>query len=367
LSSTNNDIGKVFKEAFDGFEMEPTADLWASINERNVEAGNVNRFSVLTKIAASVAIIAIISAIAFFAIDKNDKQENSPIVETETKIIQKEQAPIVQIEEANTIESNINKEQVKEEKAISVKPTNIQPKKKTKKKEKVSIAAIAPIKKEITEKQDITLATTNNNIDTVIVVKTQDINEHTIVETSSEKENYVVDSNDEIVVIEPDTFHVSFGDDKVICFGEDAILEVEDGFFYRWNTGDIMNKVMVSPTENSEYTVTVSDSKGNSLTHVYNVIIDRSCSALFIPSAFTPNADGQNDVFKAEGNGILKMRMFVFDRNGNKVFETTNIDDSWDGTYKGRLLDGGMFFYQAEYSDAMGYSHVKKGQVTLIK
>jgi len=362
LNSTNNDIGKAFKEAFDGFEMEPTADLWASINERNVEVGNVNRFSVLTKIAASVAVIAIISAVAFFAIDKNDKQRNNPVVQNEIKTIQKEQAPIVQIEEVNTIDSNINEEQIEEAKAISVKPTIIQPKKINSKKEKESIAANTPIKKEITEEQDITLATDNNIIDEVAVINAQ-----IIVEAPSKKENDVIDNNDEVVVIEPDTFHVSFGDDKVVCFGEDAILEVEDGYFYRWNTGDIMNKVKVSPTENSEYTVTVSDSKGNSVTHIYNVIIDRSCSALFIPSAFTPNADGQNDVFKAEGNGILKMRMFVFDRNGNKVFETTNIDDSWDGTYKGRLLDGGMFFYQAEYSDAMGYSHVKKGQVTLIK
>ncbi len=363
MSSTNNDIGKAFKEAFDGFEMEPAADLWASINERNVEAGNVNRFSVLTKIAASVAIIAIISAVAFFAIDKNDKQENPPIVETEIKTIQKEQASIVQIEEVNNIDSIINEEQIiKEDKAIIVKPTNTQAKKISNKKEKGNIAVKKPIKKEI-----IAEPVNAPIIDEVVATEIQEVNEVAIAETYSEKVNDVIDNNNEIVVVEPDTFYVSFGDDKVVCFGEDAILEVEDGYFYRWNTGDIMNKVKVSPTENSEYTVTVSDSKGNSVIHVYNVIIDRSCSALFIPSAFTPNADGQNDVFKAEGNGILKMRMFVFDRNGNKVFETTNIDDSWDGTYKGRLLDGGMFFYQAEYSDAMGNQHVKKGQVTLIK
>ena len=74
MNSTNNDIGKAFKEAFDGFEMEPTADLWASINERNVEAGNVNRFSVLSKIVASVAIITFISALLFFAL--NQKNSN---------------------------------------------------------------------------------------------------------------------------------------------------------------------------------------------------------------------------------------------------------------------------------------------------
>ena len=61
------------------------------------------------------------------------------------------------------------------------------------------------------------------------------------------------------------------------------------------------------------------------------------------------------------------MRMFVYDKNGSKVFEANNIDDTWDGTYKGQKQGAGMFFYVAEYVDAMGYSHVKMGQVTIIK
>ena len=365
MNSTNNDIGKAFKEAFDGFEIKPSTDLWASVNERNIEVGNVNKYTVLTKVAASVTIIAMIFAAAFFALNKNDQIENITIVVNKIDTIKKVQRPIVNNTKQIIIDTNINEKQIVRKKKIgTVKPANIKP---HKLENESDIIANTSYKKEAIVEPNKDSMTDKSVSNIAIVGKTQQDSESVTADMTSKKNDELIVDKSESNLIESDTFHIRFGDDKVICFGEDAILEVEDGYFYRWNTGDIMNKVKVSPTEDSQYSVTVSNSKGNSTTHTYRVSIDRSCSALFIPSAFTPNADGQNDVFKAEGNGILKMRMFVFDKNGNKVFETTNIDDSWDGTYKGRLLESGMFFYQAEYWDAMGYSHVKKGQVTLIK
>ena len=66
-------------------------------------------------------------------------------------------------------------------------------------------------------------------------------------------------------------------------FGEDAILEVEEGYFYHWSNGGIGNKVKVSPTENSNYYVTVSNEWGQESMHTYTVEIDRTCSALLYP------------------------------------------------------------------------------------
>jgi gliding motility-associated-like protein len=54
-------------------------------------------------------------------------------------------------------------------------------------------------------------------------------------------------------------------------------------------------------------------------------------TSLYVPSAFTPNADGVNDVFKAEGDGILTFEMMIYDRWGNMVFQSNDINKGWDG------------------------------------
>jgi gliding motility-associated-like protein len=110
----------------------------------------------------------------------------------------------------------------------------------------------------------------------------------------------------------------------------------------------------------------VTNSKDQKSIHEFTVDVDNSCSALFIPSAFTPNFDGQNDVFKAEGRGITQMHMIVYNKLGQIVFESTNLDIGWDGTFKGELSSE-TYVYHVDYTDAKGIGHVKRGQVTLIK
>ena len=356
-------MGKAFKDAFDGFEIEPDADLWSSIDKRNAELGNVNRFSVFAKLAASIAVVAVVSAVAYFMLLDKQIKEVQPVVE-----LKELDKPSVHNDISDSFKLQLPKPIIKE----TVEPKeNVAIEQKTIVEKNIikeegtnkSKSDIDKIKVPTIVKQKVIPAKLNDELKVThterVELNQQQVSKSIVAENIIKGEDIISNNVDSLVVV--------FGEDKSVCFGEEAILEVEQGYFYRWNTGDIMSKIKVSPTEDSEYIVTVSNAKGKSITHIYTVTIDKTCSALFIPSAFTPNADGQNDVFKAEGNGIMKMRMFVFDKNGNKVFETNNLDDSWDGTFRGNALGGGMFFYHAEYTDAMGYNHVKKGQVTLIK
>lgn len=360
MKTDNKDIGTAFKEAFDEFTIEPSADLWANIEKETVSISTANTSISILKYAASIAIIAAITAMTYFAIstglehlvDRNNVPEviEEPIIVFPKQDIEqnKDIAPINAIEpKIETKESIKNTEIVKNTtpKVIEA-PENNTTNKTPEIREKVIILPVA---------YDI------------------EINEE-LIEPEQEIAQQIV-SEDKEEIIEPETeiknsldsFKVAFGSNKLICFGEDAILEVEEGYIYKWSNGELGNKVKVSPTENSYYTVSVSNEKGQTTSHEYNVEIDRTCSALFVPSAFTPNGDGQNDFFKAEGQGLTNMRMYVYDKNGSKVFEANNIDDSWDGTYKGQQQGAGMFFYVAEYTDALGYAHIKKGQVTIIK
>jgi len=160
---------------------------------------------------------------------------------------------------------------------------------------------------------------------------------------------------------------IRFGANPTICFGEDAMLTVEDGHQYRWNTGSVNSKIRVSPPENSTYTVTVTLADGQEVERQFQVNIDASCSALLLPSAFSPNGDGKNDFFKAEGNSIQKMQLFVFNQQGKTIFEANSIDQYWDGSLGGDLAPEGNYFYQVNYTDGLGVEHFKRGQVFLIR
>ena len=358
----NNDIGQAFNKAFDEFKIEPNADMWAKINTQNIAAGNVSRFTLFTKMAASIVLIASIATIAFFINSEKEVVAKELPIKTEevnkvpVKIVENQvsEKKVIIENKAETTEGEVTNSTVTDNKTANV--TEIV---------KYEIPIISrgicdgsERDEEIVAKPIITdikldVVGNNNEIDSQI--------------SSSSIKNNINEIGEVENITNADSFIVKFGADKTVCFGEDAILEIEEGYQYYWNSGDVGNKLLVKATENSVYKVTVTNGKGQTITHAFKVNIDRSCSALFIPSAFTPNADGQNDVFKAEGIGIVNMKMFVYDKNGNKVFETYNIDNSWSGDYRGKQLQGGMFFYHAEYTDAMGKFHVKKGQITLIR
>lgn len=94
----------------------------------------------------------------------------------------------------------------------------------------------------------------------------------------------------------------------------------------------------------------------------------RIIEAHFIPSAFTPNGDGLNDVFKIENIGYQGIGAFqVFDRWGQLVFEGNEATAQWDGNWKGRQAPAGTYFYHIILNSMEGESKVYKGDITLLR
>jgi gliding motility-associated-like protein len=92
-----------------------------------------------------------------------------------------------------------------------------------------------------------------------------------------------------------------------------------------------------------------------------------ACGA-YVPSAFTPNNDGLNDVLKPFLAGHKAFKKFtVYNRYGNVVYSTTKLGEGWDGTYKGMKLQSGVFVWVIEYTSAEDRSVVEKGVITLIR
>jgi gliding motility-associated-like protein len=120
------------------------------------------------------------------------------------------------------------------------------------------------------------------------------------------------------------------------------------------------------PTSNVEYVVTVVDKSGCVIRD--SVKLTLLPDALLIPTAFSPNGDGVNDLFRPLNKNLNKLVFMVFDRWGEKVYETDVIGDGWNGTYKGRKQDLGVYVWQAQYQlTGQTKTFSESGNVTLVR
>ena len=87
-----------------------------------------------------------------------------------------------------------------------------------------------------------------------------------------------------------------------------------------------------------------------------------------IPNVITPNEDGINDIYKIINQEYLSpFELTIYNRWGVKMFETVNNNQYWDGTYKGKQVPDGVYFYILQFKDCEGTSVSKSGTVTLMR
>ncbi len=91
--------------------------------------------------------------------------------------------------------------------------------------------------------------------------------------------------------------------------------------------------------------------------------------SFFVPNAFTPDRDGINDCFQGYGYGLLEYKMTIFDRWGNKIYETKHYDEPWDGRANGgnAIAQKDVYIYQFSIKDIKGRTHTYTGTVTLVR
>jgi gliding motility-associated-like protein len=159
---------------------------------------------------------------------------------------------------------------------------------------------------------------------------------------------------------------IDFSDDQMICKGDSVKLTASGGESYSWSNGSNTENITVSPTSTTTYSITVTDFDGALIIHEIIVKVG-DCGTISIPNAFTPNADGTNDVFKASGNDITNFSMLIFSRTSQIVFESHEIGKGWDGIFKGKMAEPGVFVYQVKYTDSLGKSHTVNGHLTLLR
>jgi gliding motility-associated-like protein len=129
--------------------------------------------------------------------------------------------------------------------------------------------------------------------------------------------------------------------------------------------------IAVTPTRPGEYTVYFTDPNGcrHALKTIYIEVITTACNdgVVYLPTGFTPNNDGTNDILYIRSNFVAEVYLTIYDRWGEKLFETDDIKKGWDGTFKGKLLDQGVYGYYMTFKCNNGEESFKKGNITLMR
>jgi gliding motility-associated-like protein len=162
------------------------------------------------------------------------------------------------------------------------------------------------------------------------------------------------------------------GNDTIIAVSQPVQLQASGGDFYSWSPAvGLSNSSIADPiaviTTDQTYFLTVRNTDGcegkdDVLLKVYKG------PDIYVPTAFTPDNDGLNDLLRLVAPGIKEFKFFrIYNRWGQLVFETRTIQRGWDGKFKNLLQPAGVYIWILEAIDYQGNKLQKKGTVTLIR
>ena len=165
----------------------------------------------------------------------------------------------------------------------------------------------------------------------------------------------------------------SLGDESY-CFedmtrGIEIIAGTNPAYSYQWNTVDADTTPEITVTGPGTYLVNIS--AGNCVIQD-NIVINEFCpSFFFAPNAFTPDGDGQNEIFSPKGHNLTDYTLVVYNRWGQLIFESNNIDTGWDGTFMGNECQIDVYVWKAFYSvnhpDGKPRKEQAVGRVSLLR
>jgi gliding motility-associated-like protein len=166
------------------------------------------------------------------------------------------------------------------------------------------------------------------------------------------------------------------GNDTSVVVDQPLQFNASGGESYTWtpstslNQNNILDPIGIynGSFDSITYRVVVIDENNCSDSDFVKVKVFRTNPQIFVPSAFTPNRDGKNDVFRPIAVGISKIEYFrVFNRWGQLVFSTTTDEFGWDGRIGGKEQGTGTYVWVVKAVDYTGKAVFAKGTVTLIR
>ena len=175
----------------------------------------------------------------------------------------------------------------------------------------------------------------------------------------------------------PDPLHAWCDICEILAYHEAILFSTDYGnyYIYQWTPSQEMSTpnmpaTAVFPNTTTTYTVSVTDTFGCTLTDTVTIKVDPvTCDMpfVFIPNSFSPNGDGMNDILYVRSDILDECYFVVYNRLGEKIFETRDNTFGWDGTFKKKECQGGVydFYFKGKCMD--GDELELKGNVTLIR
>jgi len=143
------------------------------------------------------------------------------------------------------------------------------------------------------------------------------------------------------------------------------------------------DSLVVNPFYDTYYVASYTTPEGcTSYDTVFVAVVFMDSVQVALPNSFSPNEDGENDVFRVltnvdadqnfnngfyEGGAVVEVDFRIYDRYGQMVFRTTDPHEGWDGNYKGKAVNPATYYYILEYRLINGVSELLKGNVTLFR
>jgi gliding motility-associated-like protein len=166
-------------------------------------------------------------------------------------------------------------------------------------------------------------------------------------------------------------------DPDTIFLGQTSQLQalLESGVAYEWSNpetlifSDDQSSPIAAPLETTDYTVTIIDELECAGDATVRVVVIDECDEpyIFFPNAFSPNDDGHNDILYLRGFNADEVHFVIYNRWGEKVFESNSQGSGWDGSYKGETLCSDVYGFYLRVLCRNGQEYIKKGNVTLLR
>lgn len=199
---------------------------------------------------------------------------------------------------------------------------------------------------------------------------TGSIQEPTEIKVTGFDEDGCSDTEERLVMLYPRPFFTA-GRDRIVGFGDEVQIESNSPYPLVWDNNNSLsclncNFPVATPLETTTFYASVRDENGCTETDSVTISIHGN---LYVPNAFTPNGDGKNDIFKAEGVDIEYFRMEVFNRWGEMVFESNDIDRGWNGSSPNAdyFCPADLYQYRIVARELYGEQFEVTGHITLLR
>mgnify|MGYP001591663067 FL=1 len=181
---------------------------------------------------------------------------------------------------------------------------------------------------------------------------------------------------DTVKIIVMPKMHVSAGRDTAVVTGQPLHLNATGGESYAWSPATFLSMATIpnpvalfsNPSTGMQYKVVAFTANGCSDSAYIVIKVFKTRPTVFVPSAFTPNSDGLNDLLRPIAVGIKSIEYFnIYNRWGQLLFTTKINGHGWDGRINGQPQPSSTFVWMVRATDYTGAAFFQKGVVTLIR